>query len=98
MKKLNFYLFLLLFIFVLLFTSLSPVKAASVNTFQVTTDGSQQKDAFVYKDLIAYDSLSDIWGYNLDTKENFPIIQKDGEQYITGLYNNLIVYQDIPPG
>src|SRR3989344_7321996 len=97
MKKLNFYLFLLLFIFFLLFTSLSPVKAASVNTFQVTTDGSQQKDAFVYKDLIAYDSLSDIWGYNRETHENYPIIQRDGQQYITDLYNSLIVYQEIPP-
>ncbi len=95
MKKFHYWLFSLLLIFSV---STSTVWAVSVNTFQVTTDGSQQKDAFVYKDLIVYDSLSDIWGYNLDTKENFPIIQKDGEQYITDLYNNLIVYQDIPPG
>ncbi len=96
MKKLNSFLSLLLFI-IALFASSTIVKAISVNTFQVTTDGSQQKDAFVYKDLIAYDSLSDIWEYNLETKENFPIIQKDGQQYITHLYKNLIVYQDIPP-
>lgn len=77
----------------------SPIYASTqVNLFQVTTDGSQQKDAFVYKDLVAYDSLSDIWGYNLETKENFPLIQKDGQQYITHLYKNLVVYQDIPLG
>lgn len=97
MKMLFYWLFSLLLIFSLSLTTSTQVNAVSVNTFQVTTDGSQQKDAFVYKYLIAYDSLSDIWGYNLDTKENFPIIQKDGQQYITQLYKNLIVYQDIPP-
>lgn len=87
-----------LIVAVYLFFFLIPtVEAATVDTFQVTTDGSQQKDAFVYKDLIVYDSLSDIWGYNLETQENFPIIQKDGQQYITDFYNNFIVYQDIPP-
>ena len=92
------YRFFPIFLVICFFSILSTtVQAVTVNTFQVTTDGSQQKDAFVYKDLIAYDSLSDIWGYNLDTRENFPIIEKEGEQYITDLYNNLIVYQDIPP-
>lgn len=89
-------LFLLFLLFTTFFFSPSSANAVNINTFQVTTDGSQQKDALVYKNLIAYDSLSDIWGYNLDTKENFPIIQKDGQQYITDFNDNLIVYQDIP--
>ena len=97
MKKLFCLFFSLLLVFSLYLPISTQVYAVSVNTFQVTTDGSQQKDAFVYKDLIAYDSLSDIWGYNLETHENFSIIHKDGQQYITDLYNNLIVYQDIPP-
>lgn len=97
MKMLLYWLFSLLLVLSLSLATSTQVNAVSVNTFQVTTDGSQQKDAFVYKDLIAYDSLSDIWGYNLDTQENFPIVEKDGQQYITDLYKNLIVYIDIPP-
>jgi len=97
MKKLITCFYSLLLFFQLFFISSTIVNAVSVNTFQVTTDGSQQKDAFVYKDLIAYDSLSNIWGYNLETQENFPIVQRDGQQYITHLYKNFVVYQDIPP-
>lgn len=97
MGKVISFFFSLLFSSLLLFISPTSIKAVSINTFQVTTDGSQQKDAFVFKNLIVYDSLSDIWEYNLETKENLPIIQKDGQQYITDLYNNIIIYQDIPP-
>lgn len=85
-------------ILVLLFLAFPiTIFAVTANTFRVTTDGSQQKDAFVYKEIIAYDSLSDIWGYDLTTNENYPIIQRDGRQYITDFFKNLIVYTDIPP-
>ena len=87
--------FFLVLLSLLLVTS---VHAITVGTFQVTTEGSQQKDAFVFKDYIAYDSQSDIWIYNLETKQDYPVIQKEGEQYITDFQGNLIVYQDIAPG
>lgn len=71
------------------------VKAVtSVNLFQITTEGSQQKDPLIYKDLVAYDSLSDIWEYNLETKENLPLLEKPGQQYLTSFYKDLIVYDD----
>ena len=47
--------------------------ATAVNLFQITTDGSQQKDPLIYKNLVAYDWLSDIWGFNLRNKEYFTI-------------------------
>lgn len=82
-KVLNFLLIFnfLLFCFFLLPKTIKAAKntkTTQVDIFQITTDGSQQKDPFIFKDLIVYDSLSDIWGYNLETKENFPIIQKEG--------------------
>lgn len=70
----------------------------TVNLFQITNDGSQQKDALIYKDIVAYDSLSDIWAYNIDSQTNYPLIQKDGEQYATSLYKNLIIYDNLNIG
>lgn len=88
----------LVLIFLLLLFPL-PVQAAQepthVNLFQITTDGSQQKDPLIYKNKVVYDSLGDIWGFNLDTKVNYPVIEKPGQQYVTGFFKNLIVYEDI---
>lgn len=67
----------------------------SVNLSQITSDSSQQKDPLVYDNLVAYDSMSDIWGYSLDTKTNFPILEKSGQQYLTDFYKNLVVYDDV---
>lgn len=72
--------------------------STTANTFQITTDGSQQKDPLIQKNVIAYDSLSDIWAYDFDTQINYPLIQKDGEQYLTGFYKNLILYDNIDVG
>jgi len=73
-----------------------PLAEAStkVNLFQITSDSTQQKDPIVYKNIVAYDSLSDIWGYKLDTKTNFSILEKPGQQYLTGFFKNLIIYDD----
>ncbi len=71
------------------------IASTSVNLFQITSDSTQQKDALIYDNLVAYDSMSDIWGFNLDTKTNFPILEKPGQQYLTGFYKNLIVYDDV---
>lgn len=85
----------LVFTLVFLYQHSIAKAATSVNLFQITTEGSQQKDPLIYKNLVVYDSLSDIWGYNSNTKENFPILEKSGQQYLTGFYKNLIVYEDV---
>ncbi len=90
----------LVFIIVLLFYHSSNAQASTtINLFQITTDGSQQKDPFIYKNSVVYNSYGDIWGYDLETKENFPILEKEGEQYLTSFYKNseknMIVYEDV---
>lgn len=81
---------------ILFLTSVFSVQAATqVNLFQITTEGSQQSSPYVYKDLVVYGSLGEIWGYDLKTQENFEVFQRPGGQFITGFFNNLIVYEDI---
>lgn len=92
---------LISFLLPLLLTTLAPqalLATTTADTFQITDDGSQQKDPFVYKNVVAYDSLSDIWVYDFDTHTNYPLIQKDGEQYLTGFYKNLILYDNLDIG
>ena len=89
-------------ILVLLISSLfywpSIVKAATVvNTFQITSEGSQQTSPFIYNNLVVYASLSDIWGYDLETNANFPILEKENQQFTTGFYKNLIIYENSSP-
>ncbi len=70
----------------------------NVNLFQITNDSSQQKDSIVYRNIVAYDNLSDIWAYNIDTKINYPLIQKNGDQFLTGFNKELIVYDNLETG
>lgn len=75
------------------------VQAATVaNTFQITTDSSQQTSPFIDKNLAVYTSNSDIWGYDFDLNTNFAVLEKDGQQFTTDLFNNLVVYEDMPTG
>lgn len=72
----------------------------SVNTFQITSDSAQQTQPLIFKNLVAYTNHGgtqsiDIWGYNLRTKENFPLIEKVGQQFITDLEESLIIYEDV---
>lgn len=99
MKKLFYWFFSLLLVFGLSLATSTQVSAVTVNTFQVTTDGSQQKDPIVYKDLVAYTNFGgtggiDIWLYNLKTKQNSPIITKLGQQFLTSFYKGFIIYDD----
>lgn len=73
----------------------------TVDLFQITTDGAQQRDALINDDIVIYTSYVgsdkgwiDIWGYDLRTKENFPIIEKDGQQFASSFYKDFIVYED----
>lgn len=91
-------LFLITALLIPLLLSVSIVKAATqVNLFQITNEGSQQTSPFIYKNLVVYTSLSDIWGYDLKTKQNFPILQKGDQQFITGFYQNLVIYENSNP-
>lgn len=85
----------------------SKVKAINseiqVDLFQITSDGSQQSTPLIYEDLVAYTNFGgshgiDIWGYNLSTNENFPIIEKEGTQFLTGLHKDLVIYENTEPG
>lgn len=88
-----------LFVFIFLFQSITANAATSVNPFQITTDGGQQKDAQVYKNTVAYTNFNgtggiDVWGYDVNTQQNFPIIDKPGQQFLTSFDNKLIIYDD----
>ena len=75
-KNLKLAAFLVVFFsFILLLTPTLVEAATLVNTFRITDEGSQQKDPFVFNNIVAYSSLGDIWGYNLDTRENYPILE-----------------------
>lgn len=95
------YLGTLLLLFFLFF---SPAYAAtSVNLFQITTDGSQQKDPLIDKNLVVYTTFGgsggiDIEGYDLREGQFFPIITKPGQQFATSLHNKLIIYDDYDDG
>lgn len=93
---------LLFFLIASIFPSLVYARGwtTEVNTFRITTDGSQQTGPLIYRDLVVYTNYGgsdgiDIWGYNLRTKENFPIIEKTGQQFLTGFHRNLVVYEDV---
>lgn len=69
-----------------------------VNTFQITSEGSQQSTPYIYKNLVVYGSLGEVWGYDLKTQENFEIFQRAGGQFVTDFSENLIIYEDTPEG
>lgn len=67
-------------------------------TFQITYDSSQQTSPQVYGHRVVYTSFSDIWGYDFNAGVNFPILEKDGQQFTTGFYKKWIIYEDTPAG
>ena len=90
-----------MFLLPLLLLALTPqaiFATTTANTFQITTDGSQQTSPFIDKNLVVYTSNSDIWGYDFGTATNFPILERDGQQFTTGFFRNLVVYEDTPTG
>lgn len=94
---------IILILFVIVFILPASIQASQptqVNLLQITSDGSQQKDAFIHKDLVAYTNFGgsqgiDIWGYDLSNQVNYPLIERLGQQFITGLNGNFIVYEDV---
>lgn len=84
-----------LFSLVILLTPTSVEADTLVNTFRITDDGTQQSAPLIFGNLVAYNSYGDIWGYKLDTKVNYPILQKPGLQFLTGFNGNRIIYEDV---
>lgn len=70
----------------------------SVNLFQITSEGSQQSSPYIYKNLVVYGSLGEIWGYDLNTQENSEIFSRAGGQFVTDFSENLVIYEDTPEG
>jgi len=86
----------LVLFFLLSFLFVTPVFASvSVDTIRITSDGSQQSSPLIYPFHLAFNNLGDIWGYDHILKQNYPILEKPGLQYLTGLYQNLLVYEDV---
>jgi len=86
---------------VFLFSGISGVANASTKAslFQITSDGSQQNGSLIYQDIVAYTNFGgskgiNIYGYNLKTKQNFPIVTNPGQQFLTDFYKNFILYDD----
>lgn len=64
---------LVLLITCILYKPLLANASTNVNLFQITTEGSQQTTPYIFKDLVVYGSLGEVWGYDLKTEENFEI-------------------------
>jgi hypothetical protein len=75
----------------------------SPKVFQITNDPAEQNGPLIDDNLVAYTNWAgsqgiDIWGYDLTTKTNFPIIEKAGTQFLDGLHDDLVVYEDFDEG
>lgn len=80
-------------------TATASAPVISPRVFQITNDPNQQNNPLVDGNLVAYTNWSgtqgiDIWGYDLTTKTNFPLVMRPDEQFLTGLHGNLITYED----
>lgn len=99
----RYFLLSLLVIPLLLASPVQADPATEVDLFQITSNGSQQSSPLINRNLVVYTNFGgskgiDIWGYNTRTEENFPIIEKDGEQFLTGFHGNFIVYENTDVG
>ncbi len=82
--------------------NISPAFAASnpeVNLFQITQTPYQETHTFVHDNIVVYTTFGgaggiDIWGYDRKNNTNFPIIEKDDQQWVTHLYKKWLVYED----
>lgn len=55
----------------------NPPQTVSVNTFQVSSSGEQEKWYTIYQNNIYYASGGRIYGFNTKTKETFPLFESD---------------------
>lgn len=70
---------------------------------QISSNGSQQNGPIIAKDIIVWKDFrgplgTDVWGYNLKTKTEFPIVQDDGFQSPTAIQGNEVLYDEYRDG
>ena len=88
---------ILIMIFLLLIFS-----ARGSTEFTITIDPYNQYDPAIYDDIVIWvderNGNSDIYGYNLSTREEFPITTNPFEQYFPAIYEKIIVWTDTRHG
>jgi hypothetical protein len=69
-----------------------------VTRFQITSTGVQENAPHIFKDLVVYRRHGppdvDIFGYDLRTGEEFPLVQRPGHQFPSGLFGSYLVYTE----
>ncbi len=77
------------------------VNAVGVDAFRITTDGSQQSGPRIYKNLVYWtdwrggeETSLDIYGYDLDEEREFPVLVKEGQQWLAGFNRRWLVYNE----
>lgn len=95
-----------LFVFLILFAGLllldKKIYAKPItdfDTFQITTDGNQQNGPLIDNDWVIWtdwrgSTSLDIYGYNLSTQTEIPLITKPNFQSAYGLWKSKILYWD----
>ena len=75
--------------------------AAPPTTYQIsrlTSSGVQENAALIHGNLVVFRRHHtpdvDIFGYNLDTGKEFPLVQRYGNQTPNGLFGNLLLYTE----
>jgi beta propeller repeat protein len=80
-------------------TPVIPVGSRTeVTKFQITSTGVQENAPLIYKDLVVYRRHGapdvDIFGYDLRTGAEFPLVQRPGNQSPSGLFGSYLVYTE----
>ena len=84
---------------VLLSTGVTQVQAATtVNKFQITNTSFQENVPLIFKDLVVYRRHSspdvNIYGYNLKTKQEFPLVLRTGQDSPVALSGKYLIYNE----
>ncbi|MFA5560026.1 MAG: cell surface protein, partial [Methanofastidiosum sp.] len=95
------YLKSLLIIFVLAFATFSSVLGTKVlSEERITTDEKNQINPAIYGDIVVWqdgiegEDNTDIYGYNLNTGQGFPICKEGGDQTDPAIYGDIVVWED----
>jgi TolB protein len=88
-------------IFVILLL-LSGSLTESLHDFPIVTDPFDQSAPAIYQDIVVWEDKrngnSDIYGYDLATKEEFQITQNTSSQSAPEIYQDMVVWQDLRNG
>lgn len=85
---------------VLLSLSFASQKVLALSSLvQITSSSYQERDPHIWGDNVVYTTFGgvggiDIWKYNLATKQHTPIIERDGQQFVTDIFGNKVVYEE----